>query len=260
MSKNSSLAADSIPAARVLGLPVARLTTAEFIERVATAAGERRCWRIGYVNAANFNLAGDDARFAETLRSFDLVYADGQAVVWASRFLGDPLPERINAGDFIEPFCEACAGRSLRLYLLGSKPGVAERAAQYLSARIARLQIVGCHHGYFDLGESPRIADEIARCAPHVVLVGMGAPRQEFWTAEHAALLNAGVVWCVGALFDYLAGETPRAPVWMRRAGLEWLFRLAVEPRRLWRRYLIGNWRFLWRVLRARKNRGSRAA
>ncbi|MCX8036005.1 MAG: WecB/TagA/CpsF family glycosyltransferase [Candidatus Sumerlaeia bacterium] len=255
MSKKNITAADSIPIATVLGLPVARLTVAEFIERVSAAASERRGWRIAYVNAANFNLAGDNPEFAETLRSFDLVYADGQAVVWASRFLGDPVPERVNAGDFIEQFCAACARRTLRVYLLGSKPDVAERAAQYLSARVAGVHIVGCHHGHFDLADSPRIAAEIARRAPDVVLVGMGAPRQEFWTAEHAASLNAGVVWCVGALFDYLAGETPRAPVWMRRVGLEWLFRLAVEPRRLWRRYLIGNWRFLWRVLCARRNR-----
>jgi N-acetylglucosaminyldiphosphoundecaprenol N-acetyl-beta-D-mannosaminyltransferase len=247
--------AEGIPTSRILDIDVARLSVAQFIELVLAAARERRHWRICYVNAANFNLVAGDKRYAEVLRSADLVYADGQSVVWAARYLGCPLPERVNAGDFIERFAEACARENLTLYLLGSRPHVAERAAKNLTGRFANLRIVGTRHGYFDPAELGAIVAEINHLAPNVLLVGMGAPRQEFWTADLFDRLNVGVAWCVGAVFEYLAGETPRAPVWMRKAGLEWLFRLVHEPRRLWRRYLVGNWVFLWRVWRARHSR-----
>jgi N-acetylglucosaminyldiphosphoundecaprenol N-acetyl-beta-D-mannosaminyltransferase len=243
---------EEISTSRILEIPVARLTVAEFIERTVSAARERRRWRVCYVNAANFNLAAEDRRYAEVLRMANIVYADGQAVVWASRYLGCPLPERVNAGDFFERFCEACARERLTLYFLGSKPGVAQRAAQHLTHRIADLRIVGARDGYFNLAQSGEIVAEINRLSPDVLIVGMGAPRQEFWVSEQMDRLQVGVAWCVGALLEYVAGETLRAPVWMRKTGLEWVFRLAIEPRRLWRRYLVGNWLFLWRVWRAR--------
>jgi N-acetylglucosaminyldiphosphoundecaprenol N-acetyl-beta-D-mannosaminyltransferase len=245
--------ADVIPTSQILGIPVARLTVAEFIERAIVAARQRRHWRICYINAANLNLAGDDSRYAAVLRAANVIYADGQAVVWASRYLGCPLPERVNAGDFFDRFCEACVRDNLTVYFLGSRPGVAQRAAQKLAERIAGLRIVGAHDGFFDLSQSDAIVAEINRLAPDVLVVGMGAPRQEFWVAEHFERLNVGVAWCVGALLEYVAGKTLRAPVWMRKVGLEWVFRLVLEPRRLWRRYLVGNWVFLWRVWRAKR-------
>lgn len=248
-----------IPTSRILGIEVARLTVEQFIEHVIAAARERRRWKIGYVNAANFNLAAEDNRYAAALRSTDVVYADGQAVVWASRHLGCPLPERVNAGDFFDRFCEVCAREQLTLYFLGSRPGVAEQAARNLTARISNLRIVGVRDGYFDPSQSEAIIAESNRLAPHVLIVGMGAPRQELWVSDHFDKLNVGVAWCVGALLEYVAGVTRRAPVWMRKAGLEWVFRLALEPRRLWRRYLVGNWAFLWRVWRARHSRADGA-
>jgi N-acetylglucosaminyldiphosphoundecaprenol N-acetyl-beta-D-mannosaminyltransferase len=250
---------DAILASQILGINVARLTVEQFIERVVAAARERQRWRVCYVNAANFNLAANDNRYAEVLRAADVVYADGQAVVWASRCLGCPLPERVNAGDFFDRFCEACARENLSLYFLGSRPGVARQAAQNIVKRIGNLRIVGTRDGYFELAQSADVVAEINRLAPDILIVGMGAPRQEFWVAEQHGNLNVGVAWCVGALFEYVAGETLRAPVWMRKAGLEWVFRLVLEPRRLWRRYLVGNWIFLWRVLRARRSTAQRS-
>jgi len=247
--------ADPIPTSRILGIDVAQLTVEEFIERVVAAARKRQRWRVCYVNAASFNLARRDSRYAQVLRSADLVYADGQAVVWASRYLRCPLPERVNAGDFFERFCEACAREHLTLCLVGSQPGVAERAAQNLVARSGNLRILAAHHGYFDQERSEAIVAEINRLAPDILVVGMGSPRQELWVAEQFDRLNIGVAWCVGALFEYAAGVRYRAPVWVRKAGLEWAFRLVLEPRRLWRRYLVGNWVFLWRVWRARAER-----
>jgi len=244
---------EEIPKVPLLGIDVAAIGVEAFIEYVVAAARRRRRLRICYVNAANYNLAARDRRYAELLRSADLVYADGQAVVWASRFLGRPLPERVNAGDFFDRFAAACARERLKLYLLGSRPGIADRAAAELAARTSGLEIAGTHHGYFDESESGRIVSEINRARPDILVVGMGAPRQEKWVAENFDRLDVAVAWCVGALFEYLSGTRRRAPLWMRKAGLEWAFRLALEPRRLWKRYLLGNWAFAWRVWKDRK-------
>ena len=247
------MTAEGAPTREILGVNVAAVTVDQFIELMVAAARERRHWRVGYVNAASYNLIAADRRYAEAMRAADLLYADGQSVVWASRYLGRPLPERVNAGDCFDRFCEACARANLTLYLLGSRAGVAERAAQNLKERCPGLRIVHARDGHFEPALTDAIVAEINHFAPDFLIVGMGAPRQEFWTAERFDRLNVGVAWCVGALFEYLAGETPRAPVWVRKAGLEWLFRLIIEPRRLWRRYLIGNWTFLRRVLRSRR-------
>jgi len=237
----------------ILGIPTAQITVEQFIEQVVAAARERRRMRICYVNAANFNLAIKEKRYFDVMRSADLVYADGQAVVWASRYLGCPLPERVNAGDFFERFCARCAQERLTLYLLGSQAGVAQQASQNLTSRIADLRILGARSGYFDPAEMDLIMKEINYLGPDILIVGMGAPRQEYWVADHMAELNVTVAWCVGALFEYVAGVTRRAPIWMRKVGLEWAFRLVLEPRRLWRRYLVGNWIFLWRILRSKR-------
>jgi N-acetylglucosaminyldiphosphoundecaprenol N-acetyl-beta-D-mannosaminyltransferase len=242
----------------ILGVDVAAVTVDGFIDLMIEAARERRRWRVGYVNAANYNLAARDSRYAEALRSFDLVYADGQAVVWAARYLGRPIPERVNAGDFFVRFCRRCARAGISLYLLGSRPGVAERAAECFRSNAPGLRILGFQHGHFDPAQSGPVVEAINAADPDILVIGMGSPRQELWAAENFERLHVGVAWTVGALFEYFGGERRRAPLWMRKAGLEWLFRLALEPRRLWRRYLVGNWQFLWKVWKERRNERKR--
>lgn len=253
-AETNSASPAPLPKRNILGVDVAAVTVDEFIEHMIAAARERRRWCVGYVNAANFNLAAQNERFAEALKSADLVHADGQSVVWASRWLRSPLPERVNAGDFFVRFCERCARDGLRLYFLGSREAVAEKAADRLRSRVPGLDIAGTHHGHFDPGNSDDIVEQINRAAPDILLVGMGAPRQDLWVAEHTSKLDVGAAWCVGALFEYFSDTRRRAPVWMRRAGLEWLFRLCLEPGRLWRRYILGNPQFVWRVLQSRRS------
>jgi len=208
---------------------------------------------VTYLNAHCSNLAARDAEYRAAVNRFGLVYADGQGVVWASRALGAPVPERVNAGDFIPDFCRLCAIEGIRLFLLGSYQGVPERAAQTWSKAAPGLAVAGTRHGFFTPEEEESVAAAINAARPDILIVGMSAPRQELWALRWAERLHVPVIWCVGALFEYFSDTRPRAPVWMRRAGLEWLFRLALEPRRLWRRYLVGNARFVWRVLRARR-------
>jgi N-acetylglucosaminyldiphosphoundecaprenol N-acetyl-beta-D-mannosaminyltransferase len=234
----------------LMGLRIARLTKREFIEAIVRFARSSTPRLVTYLNAHNVNVYFSDPEYARLIDRADIVYADGQALVWASRFLGDALPERVSAADFFVQFCQRCADAHLTLFLLGSRPGVAERAQRNLERLVRGLRIVGTHHGHFQPADSASLCDRIRSARPDILIVGMGVPRQEKWLAENLERLAVPVCWCVGALFEYLAGVRKRAPRWVRRAGCEWLFRLLHEPRRLWRRYLIGNLSFLIRVLR----------
>jgi N-acetylglucosaminyldiphosphoundecaprenol N-acetyl-beta-D-mannosaminyltransferase len=243
-----------LPTADFMGVPLVRCSTGEFIGALvgAAAASDRTApLFVTYLNAWCTDIAARDAAYSAILHSADAVYADGQAVVWASRFLGDALPERVNAADFIADFCRAAGRAGLRLYLVGSEEGVAASAAKALQAQAPGLAIAGAEHGHFDDGGEAAVA-RIAAAAPDLLIVGMGVPLQEKWAWANRARLNTRAIWCVGAMFEYHGGVRARAPVWVRKAGLEWLFRLALEPRRLWRRYIVGNARFLGRVMRAK--------
>lgn len=242
---------------RIDGLPVHPLRLAELLALLEGAiVGDGRL-TVFYANVHAANLAQRDAAFRAAYEAADLVFCDGQGLRLGAAILGEPLPERFTPPDWIDALAATCAARGAGLFLLGGRPGVAERAAARLTARHPGLP-TGAHHGYF-LG-SP--ADEAAALeavgafAPAVLLVGMGMPLQERWVAERRAALAAPVVMTVGALFDYLGDSVPRGPRWLTDNGLEWLCRLYYEPRRLWRRYLLGNPSFMLRVLRARLMQG----
>lgn len=256
---SAPIAVGALPTIELLGLRVARLNRAELVRRLLDAAATRaRPLRVGYLNAAQVNLAFDDPTFAGLLQRTDLLYADGQSIVWAARLRGTaPLPERLSAGDFMRDFIHAAAQSGVRLALIGGRPGEAELAAETFRTWAPQLRIVWTRDGYFEDAAGPAILDQLVQAEADCVLLGMGAPRQERW-AHIWAETETGrprVWWCVGALFEYFAGEDARrrAPEWMRHSGLEWLFRLALEPGRLWRRYLLGNPAFVTRVLLNRK-------
>lgn len=235
---------------RPWGIAIDDLTREDFIHTILSwARGKNPPRLVTYLNAHCINIYFADAEYARIINQADLVYADGQAVIWASRVLKEPLPERISAADFFPQFCELCAKEHLSLYLLGSCAGVAEKAAENLREALPSLRIAGARHGYIAAVEIPQLVSEIREAKPDILLVGMSVPLQEKFAFHHLKELRVPVVWCVGALFEYVARIAPRAPVWMRRLGLEWLFRLAIEPRRLWRRYLLGNIAFLWKTI-----------
>lgn len=188
-----------------------------------------------------------------------LVLADGAPVVLASRWLGKPLPERVAGSDLVPALFDAANGSSpLGVFLLGGAPGVAERAAANIAARWPAVKVVGTASppkGFeHDAAQNAALLARIAKGNPDVVLVGLGAPKQELWVCQHRRSIAAPVALCIGATIDFLAGERSRAPRWMRRAGLEWLYRIGTEPRRLTRRYARDAWifpRLLWREMRS---------
>ncbi len=184
-----------------------------------------------------------------------MVLADGMPLVWTSRLLGHPLPERVTGSDLVPAlFTAVPSDRSLRVYLLGAAAGVAERAAANIARRWPAVEVVGTYSpplGFeHDTVENAAILDRIAAARPDVLVVGLGAPKQELWVHEHRDRIAAPVALCVGATIDFLAGQVARAPAWMQTSGLEWLHRLASQPRRLARRYARDAWIFPQLVLR----------
>jgi N-acetylglucosaminyldiphosphoundecaprenol N-acetyl-beta-D-mannosaminyltransferase len=206
------------------------------------------------VNARSVFLAADSPRFAEILNHSALSIADGMSVVVASRLLGTPLRARVTGVDLVEELCKCCAREHLSVYFLGGRPGAADRAAALLKTRYPGLLLAGTDcppYGFEDQpAENERVLRRIRAAAPDILFVALGMPKQEYWIAENGSALNVRIAMPVGGTFELLAGLVPRAPRWLQVIGMEWLFRLVIEPRRLWRRYLIGNARFIALVAR----------
>jgi N-acetylglucosaminyldiphosphoundecaprenol N-acetyl-beta-D-mannosaminyltransferase len=241
----------------LFGIDVETAPPAELLRRIMGWAGNDGRHRVSYVNAHVLNQSLTNADLGRALRDSDLVYCDGYGVRLAARLIGRPVPHRMTGADWIWGIAALCQQSGRSLYLLGSDLGASTEAAATLRRWYPGLDVRGTHHGYFDLDgpHSERVLEHIAENPPDVLLVGMGTPLQELWVDANHDRIEASVIWTVGALFDYVAGRVPRAPHWIADNGLEWIFRLAVEPRRMWRRYLLGNPAFLWRVLEQRRRR-----
>ena len=239
-----------------MGLRLARITVREFISEIMYAAKARSPLLTTYLNAHCSNIAARADEYRRILESADLLYADGKAVVWASRLLNSPIPERVSAGDFFIEFCNVCAEQRIHVYLLGSYPEVAERVSAFLGSHVPNLRIAGVRHGFIAPADEQAVISGINSSGADILIVGMGVPLQEKFVARHRDALEPPVIWCVGALFEYVGGYRKRAPVWVRKIGMEWFVRLALEPRRLWKRYILGNPRFVARVLKYTLRRG----
>jgi N-acetylglucosaminyldiphosphoundecaprenol N-acetyl-beta-D-mannosaminyltransferase len=192
-------------------------------------------------NAYAVTLAETNQSFAAALARANLVFCDGFGVYIASRMLGEAIPERFTYADFTESLARTCRAKGASMFFLGAKEGVAARAASNLMAVIPGLK-VQWHHGYFrkDEESSRKVIDIINQSDASVLLVGFGMPLQELWIDAYREQLRPLVVFSVGAAFDYAAGTVARGPHWLTQHGFEWLARLLIEPRRLWRRYLLG--------------------
>jgi N-acetylglucosaminyldiphosphoundecaprenol N-acetyl-beta-D-mannosaminyltransferase len=232
-----------------------QLTLAEALDSIELLVDAGRGGAVFTPNTDHLVTAEEDAELREAYAGADLALVDGMPVVWASRLLGTPLPERVSGADLTPLLLERAAGRGLRVYLLGGQPGVAAKAAERLRGR--GVAIAGTASPFIGLGAQPdedEVVAQVRAARPDLVLVALGAPKQERFIHRRARQLAPAVCIGVGATLDFLAGTVRRAPRWMSRAGLEWLFRLIQEPRRLARRYLLNDPRFaliVWRTLQA---------
>ena len=248
----SSTASDTV---NIRGVLIDRVDMGEALSRVDDFVRDGRPHRVVTVNLEYLRHSRKNERFRDALSSADLAVADGAPLVWASRLFGRPLPERVTGVDLADRCAELAAARGHRLFLLGAGPGVAEAAAQVLKERYPGLCIADTYtppFGDFSDEEEQRIHEHIREASPDILLVGLPTPRQELWNHGHADDWGVPVTIGVGAAFDMISGVVPRAPRWMRRVGLEWLFRLIKEPGRLWKRYLLHDSVELARLLACR--------
>lgn len=246
----------------LLGGPLDPLTmegAVAWVEQVI-ALGEPR--QHGCLNAAKVVRLQDEGGLRTALWSCDLVTADGQAVVWAAHVLGLPVPERVAGIDLMERLLARAAERGHRVYLLGARQHVLDRAVAEIRRRHPGIAIAGARNGYWSPEEEAGVVEGIAAAAPDMLFIALDTPKKELFLARHRGTLTVPFAMGVGGSLDVIAGEVRRAPVWAQRAGLEWAFRLGQEPRRLLKRYVVGNARFTALVLRelGRRRKGARPA
>jgi N-acetylglucosaminyldiphosphoundecaprenol N-acetyl-beta-D-mannosaminyltransferase len=246
---------DDAPSVTIGGVRIDALAFGEVVDIILEHASQRRgaCYVVT-PNAHHVVLNQNDEVLREIYRRAFLVVPDGVPLLWAARLLGLDLHGRVNGTDLFEALCAEAAQRGLGVYLLGGRRGAADGAATLLCDRYPGLRICGTYCPPFgfenDPAESERIVSAIRDARPDLLFVGLGAPKQEYWMSRHVDRIAVPVSLGVGVSFEFVAGALPRAPRWMQKAGLEWLFRLLVEPSRLWKRYLIGNARFCFIVMR----------
>ena len=235
----------SVPGrARILGVDIDRLDMDETVRRCAELIDSGGPVQHVSVNVAKIVALRDDDRLREIVERCDLVSVDGQPVVWASKALRDPLPERVAGIDLMFRLLGLAEERGYRVYVLGAKQEVLETAVARLAERYPRLTVAGFHHGYFADEDSAAVCEAVRAAGPHILLVAMSSPRKEYWLADHAVELGVPFSMGVGGSIDVVAGLTKRAPDLMQRLGLEWFYRFIQEPRRLGPRYLRTNARF----------------
>jgi N-acetylglucosaminyldiphosphoundecaprenol N-acetyl-beta-D-mannosaminyltransferase len=226
----------------ILGAFVDKVTLEEAVQRTHEFILSDIHHQIVTVNVDFIRLAQENTEFMDIINHSDLAIADGMPLVWASGWAGDKLPERVTGVELVDRCCAMSAKEGYRVFLVGGEEGVADAAAEVFIKRHPGLQIVGTYSppvGPFSEEEDRKIVNMIREARPHFLFVAFGAPKQDLWIAKHRDEINVPVAVGVGGVFNFVTGRVRRAPVWMQNHGLEWLYRVFQEPRRLWKRYFL---------------------
>jgi len=233
----------------LFGVPVHAVSMSTALDIVDRSIRNRDRLHIGVVNAAKVvNMRRNPMLRADVLSS-DLILADGIAIVWASRLLGEALPERVTGIDLMTGILDRGNKYHYAVFCLGASEEVSRKVAERIRVDYPNVSVCGRHHGYFDDADERAVVDSIAAARPDILFVAMTSPKKEKFMAKWIDHMNVPVCHGVGGSFDVLAGKVERAPASYQRLGLEWFYRLKQEPRRLWRRYLVTNALFCWMVL-----------
>ena len=254
----SSKPATELPSTRVAGVPVHELDLEASLDLIDQFIADGTPHYNVAINAAKVVKFHHDATLRTAIEKAHLLTADGKPVVWASRLLGHPLPGRVNGTDLMEALLDRAASRGHSVYFFGAKQEIVETCVAKTRKLYPTLRIAGYRNGYFSQEDESAIVADIAASRPDILFLGFGTPRKEYFMNTHYRALQVPFVMGVGGTFDVLAGLTKRAPRWMQNSGLEWFFRFTQEPRRMWKRYLIGNSQFIALVAKEYILRGRR--
>ena len=240
----------------VLGCPIDVVDMDQALRRCDEFIRARGFAQHMAINAAKIVAMRDDPQLREVIARCHLVTADGQAIVWAAKLLGRPLPERVAGIDLMNALIARAEERGYRIFILGAKQDVLETAVERIRERHPLLELAGYRDGYFSREEEAQVAGQIRDSRADILFVAISSPRKEYFLGDHGPSLGVPFVMGVGGAIDVTAGRTRRAPGWMQKTGLEWLFRLLQEPRRMFKRYATTNLRFIGLVARAAVGRG----
>ncbi len=230
----------------ILGVQVDSLTMRQAVEEVEKLIALKKNSIVATANAEMLMMATGDAELKKILNSAELVVPDGAGTVWAAHHLGKKMPERVAGFDLVQELMKIAPSKSIKFFLFGSAPGVAEKAKAKAEELYPGIKIVGTRNGYFKSEDEAEIISQIKNSAPDILLAALGVPKQEKWLAAHKKELNVPVSIGVGGTFDVMAGNVKRAPLWMQKAKLEWLFRALLQPSRAGR--LVALPKFVWKV------------
>ncbi len=234
----------------LLGFFISNCTYHELLEEIKKAIKNRKGIHIVTANAAMLTTAQRDNELKKCLFEADIITADGMSIIWATKFLGYPLKERVTGIDSIWRIIEQAEKFNQKIFLLGSEQSVIEKVVKTIKNKFPNLDLVGYRNGYFEKDED--VIALIKRCQANILLGGMGFSFQEKWICKYKKILNVPVIMGVGGSFDVIAGKLTRAPLWVQKIGMEWFFRLIQEPKRLWKRYLITNTMFIYKVMKTK--------
>jgi N-acetylglucosaminyldiphosphoundecaprenol N-acetyl-beta-D-mannosaminyltransferase len=233
-----------------LNTVVDNLTMNETLDHIATKIDQNEKINHVVVNAGKIVAMQKDLELRESVNTCDLINADGQAVVWASKILGKPLKERVAGIDLMVNLVELAYKKNYKIFFFGAKEEVVKQVVAKYSNQYSPSIIAGYRNGYFKKEDEPTIAKEISDSGAHILFVAISSPTKENFLYQNRDLLEAvSFKMGVGGSFDVVSGKVKRAPVWMQNAGLEWFYRFAQEPKRMWKRYLVGNYKFIKLVL-----------
>ena len=231
-----------------LGLKVDPLTMSETLQRCEELISMRNKQHV-VINAAKVVAASESVELRQIINSCDLVNADGMSVVWAAKLLGKDLPERVAGIDLMFELVQLSKQKGFSIFLLGAEETVSETV--FSSFQASGANVIGRRNGFWSQGDEAELVDEIASKAPDILFIAIPSPQKEIFLSQHLGRLNCGLVVGVGGSFDVVAGKVVRAPKVLQRMGLEWTIRLIQEPRRMFLRYLKGNSKFIWLVIKA---------
>lgn len=234
----------------LLGCPIDNLSFDDTLRKIEDSIQKRQPIRHCAVNAAKIVKIQSDRKLREIVVSSDVISPDGQSIVWASRFLKKPLPERVTGIDLMQKLLELAAKKGYKVFLLGAREEVICELKEKLRRELPKLNLVGCRNGYFSKDEEEGIVREINQKKPDILFVGMSSPKKEYWMSKYQSTLKVPFCMGAGGSFDVLIGKIKRAPRWMQKLGLEWFYRFLQEPTRMWKRYLVTNTLFVLYLLK----------